>query len=210
MNQSIIDTIKQYPIIPIYYNDDIATCLTIFNKSYEAGIRVFEFVNRGKNSLENFEQLMNHRNAHAKDMLLGIGTIKTAEEAESFIKLDADFLVSPIVNSKIAKVVNDHNKVWIPGAMTPTEIALSEELEAKIVKIFPAATLGINYISSIKPLFPQLEFIVTGGISTDKNEIQKWFNANVLAIGLGNSLFKDLNNDESFKQSIQDLIHQRK
>lgn len=207
MNELIKNKINTHPIIPIYYHDDINECIAVFNKSYEAGIRVFEFVHRGKNSITNFEKLMEHRNLHAKDMSLGIGTIKTVEDAENFIQLGADFLVSPIVNADLAATIKKSNKVWIPGAMTPTEIALCEELGAKIIKIFPASTVGINYISSIKPLFPELDFIVTGGISTNPDEIKNWFNQKVLGIGLGSALFKDLNDEVLFKSSIQQLLH---
>lgn len=206
MNELIINKIKSHPIIPIYYNDNYDLCLDTFNKSYDAGIRVFEFVNRGKNSLLFFEKLMLHRNENAKDMILGIGTIKTKVDAENFIQLNPDFLVSPLVNSTIATIVNQRKKVWIPGAMTPTEIALCEELEAKIVKIFPASTLGIDYLSSIKPLFPELDFIVTGGISTNENEIKEWFKTGALAIGLGNALYKNMSNEDDFKNSIKKLL----
>ena len=38
------------------------------------------------------------------DLLLGIGTIKTAETAKKFLDLGADFIVSPIVSPEVAKL----------------------------------------------------------------------------------------------------------
>jgi 2-keto-3-deoxy-6-phosphogluconate aldolase len=36
-----------------------------------------------------------------------------------------------------------------------------------LVKIFPADALGKNYIKSIQPVFPGMNFMPTGGINAD-------------------------------------------
>jgi len=185
-----IEQIKKYPVIPVYYHDDVETCIQVVDACYRGGIRVFEFVNRGTKALANFKALMAYRNEKLPELFLGIGTIKSRKQAEDYIALDADFIVSPIVKESIAAVTLEQDILWIPGCMTPTEINLAEELSAPLVKLFPGSTLGPDYLKAIKPLFPEMLFMPTGGVNPDEASISKWFNAGVFAVGMGSKLFE--------------------
>lgn len=193
-----LKVIQDYPVIPVYYNEDAQTCIEVLKASYAGGIRVFEFTNRGGNAPENFKGLLAYRDEHFADMQLGIGTIKTVEQAEAYIKLGADFIVSPIVKADLAKVCADNNVLWVPGCMTPTEINLAEELGAPLVKLFPGDTLGISFLKAIKPLFPNLKFMPTGGVDVNKENIDSWLNAGVTALGFGSKLFQQPENASNY------------
>lgn len=184
-----LKVIQDYPVIPVYYHEDVHTCIEVLKASYAGGIRVFEFTNRGQNATQNFKALLAYRNEYLQDMKLGIGTIKTVAQAETYIDLGADFIVSPIVKADLAAVTAANQLLWIPGCMTPTEINLAEELGAPLVKLFPGDTLGPGFLKAIKPLFPNLKFMPTGGVDVDKNNIENWLNAGVTALGFGSKLF---------------------
>lgn len=186
---NVLDQIISHPVIPVYYNDDVNTCLEVLGACYDGGIRVFEFTNRGEKALENFKALQNKRDAEYPDLLLGIGTIKTANQASTYINLEADFIVSPIVNRELANITKQEGIFWIPGCMTPSEIALAEELEATLVKLFPGDILGVSFLKAIKPLFPKLKFMPTGGVDTSTENITDWLQAGVTALGFGSKLF---------------------
>jgi len=193
-----LKVIQDYPVIPVYYNEDAQTCIDVLKATYAGGIRVFEFTNRGGNAPENFKALLAYRDEHFADMQLGIGTIKTVEQAESYIKLGADFIVSPIVRADLAKICAANNILWVPGCMTPTEINLAEELGAPLVKLFPGDTLGIGFLKAIKPLFPNLKFMPTGGVDVNKENIDSWLNAGVTALGFGSKLFQQPENTSNY------------
>lgn len=186
--------IQDYPVIPVYYNDDPEICVEVLKASYAGGIRVFEFTNRGQNAAQNFKALLEYRNTYLPDLQLGIGTIKTVAQAEAYIELGADFIVSPIVRADLAQVTSAHHILWIPGCMTPTEINLAEELGAPLVKLFPGDTLGIGFLKAVKPLFPNLKFMPTGGVDVNKENIDNWLNAGVTALGFGSKLFQQPEN----------------
>nr|WP_121272710.1 bifunctional 4-hydroxy-2-oxoglutarate aldolase/2-dehydro-3-deoxy-phosphogluconate aldolase [Pedobacter schmidteae] len=194
-----LKVIQDYPVIPVYYNENVQTCIDVLKASYAGGIRVFEFTNRGAQAPENFKALLAYRDEHFGDMQLGIGTIKTVEQAEAYIKLGADFIVSPIVKAELAEVTATHNTLWIPGCMTPTEINLAEELGAPLVKLFPGDTLGIGFLKAIKPLFPNLKFMPTGGVDVNKENIDNWLNAGVTALGFGSKLFQQPENATGYE-----------
>ncbi|SEK30552.1 beta/alpha barrel domain-containing protein [Parapedobacter koreensis] len=181
--------ILSYPVLPVYYNDDIQTCTEVVNACYQGGIRVFEFVNRGDNAPENFSKLLAYQREYWPDLLLGIGTIKTAAMATAYIEMGATFIVSPVVKAEIAEVTLDRDILWVPGCMTPTEISLAEDLGAPLVKLFPGDTLGTGFLKGIRPLFPAMRFMPTGGVNPTAESISGWFEAGVSAVGLGSKLF---------------------
>ena len=157
--ERVIQQIMQSGLLPLYYHEDKEISISILRALYLAGVRILEFTNRGENALINFEALKVVAQNEMPDLLLGIGTIKTAETAKKFIELGADFIVSPIVSSEVATIVNEQNMAWIPGCLTPTEIHQAELLGAKLVKIFPGNLVGPSYIQSIKDIFPNLLFM---------------------------------------------------
>ncbi|QCX52944.1 bifunctional 4-hydroxy-2-oxoglutarate aldolase/2-dehydro-3-deoxy-phosphogluconate aldolase [Elizabethkingia sp. JS20170427COW] len=192
-------------IVPVYYHSDIDECKRIVDICYDSGIKCFEFVNRGDQALMNFGELMKYRNENYPDLKLGIGTIKSWEEAQEYISLEPDFLVSPFFDEELAIKCKEHSIVWVPGCATPTEIAKAEKMGYKFVKIFPASSLGFGFLKSIQPIFPEMKFMVTGGIPVDSHEIERWRNVGAFAVGLGSALFSGATAKEELVQKIKGL-----
>lgn len=197
--KSTLEHILKYPVLPVYYNDDIRNCIEVVNACYAGGIRVFEFVNRGERAPDNFSQLLAHQKSHWPDLLMGIGTVKSAAVADAYIKRGAKFIVSPVVKPALAEVTLARNILWVPGCMTPTEISMAEDLGAPMVKLFPGDTLGAGFLKSVKPLFPAMRFMPTGGVDPTEESISSWFDAGVSAVGLGSKLFAKPEGAEGFE-----------
>ncbi|MGZ8516942.1 MAG: bifunctional 4-hydroxy-2-oxoglutarate aldolase/2-dehydro-3-deoxy-phosphogluconate aldolase [Chitinophagaceae bacterium] len=186
--QRIILQLKQQGVLPLFYHSDQKTCLDVTKALYDAGIRVIEFTNRGEAALENFKALVAARNESMKDLLLATGTIRTAEQATKFIEAGADFLVSPVFDPAVCDIAYMNKVLWIPGCMTPTEIHIAENAGCRLVKLFPGNVVGPSFVAGIKELFPAMEFMPTGGVEVNKENISEWFNAGVCAVGLGSKL----------------------
>ena len=121
-------------------------------------------------------------------LYLGIGTIKTRKEARRFIDEGADFIVGPTVNEEVGAAAENAKLLWIPGCMTPTEMATAEAAGADTVKIFPGNLLGPGYIKAVAELFPNLKMMPTGGVEAEENNLRGWFGAGVVAVGMGSKL----------------------
>jgi 2-dehydro-3-deoxyphosphogluconate aldolase/(4S)-4-hydroxy-2-oxoglutarate aldolase len=163
-------SIIEQGMLPLFYNDSAEVSIAITEKLYEAGIRVIEYTNRGEAAVANFKAL---KKLDLPDLLLGIGTIKSPEEAEAFVAAGADFLISPLVNHKVAAVAKQHNLLWVPGCMTPTEMYEAQELGATLVKLFPANVLGTGFVSAVKDLFPGLMMMPTGGVEMNQDNYRQ-------------------------------------
>ncbi len=174
-------------LLPLYYHESAAISVDLLQALYNAGIKLIEYTNRGENALQNFTVLKSAAE-NMPGMQLGIGTIKNKEQANMFIKAGADFIVCPSVNTEVAYATHNAGLLWIPGCMTPTEIALAENAGADIVKIFPGNILGPSYISAIKELFPKLKFMPTGGVEAEETNLKNWFQSGVVAVGMGSKL----------------------
>lgn len=183
-----LNQILEQGTLPLFFYKDVEVSLEITRTIYKAGVRVFEYTNRGPEALENFKLLRKLANEEMPDLELGIGTIKSVKEAEDFLEAGADFLVSPIVNPAVGRMADEAEILWIPGCMTPTEIYTAQENKAALVKLFPANILGEAFLTSIKELFPGQLFIPTGGVELNKENITGWFKAGVSAVGLGSKL----------------------
>jgi 2-dehydro-3-deoxyphosphogluconate aldolase / (4S)-4-hydroxy-2-oxoglutarate aldolase len=174
-------------LLPLYYHDDSNVSIEILNALYAAGIRVVEYTSRGENAFSNFKIMRKHAKKSMPDLLLGIGTVKDGSAARKYVRAGADFIVSPIVSEKVAAAVKS-KVLWIPGCMTPTEIALAESLGATLVKLFPGNVLGPGFIGAIRELFPGVDFMPTGGVEAEENNLREWFKAGAVAVGMGSKL----------------------
>jgi 2-dehydro-3-deoxyphosphogluconate aldolase/(4S)-4-hydroxy-2-oxoglutarate aldolase len=195
----ILQSILGQGILPLFYWESPSVCLKVIQTLYRAGVRAVEYTNRGTAALGNFEMLKKTLAKEAPDLYLGIGTIKSAAEANAFINAGTDFLVAPIVNPDVAAIAEQHNMLWIPGCMTPTEIYRAQELKAAAIKIFPANILGPEFVSSIRELFQDQIFLPTGGVEIDEDNVRSWFKAGVSAVGFGSRLIsKDILKTENY------------
>ena len=186
--ETAIQAIQQQGLLPLFYYEDAQISLEIIRALYKGGVRVFEYTNRGAAALDNFKFIKEALKTEMQDLFFGIGTIKSAEQANDFIAAGADFIVCPIVNPEVAKVTHEAGLLWIPGCMTPTEIYLAQQHQAGIIKLFPANILGPDFLSGIRELFQGQLFVPTGGVEIEENNIASWFKAGVCAVGMGSKL----------------------
>lgn len=186
----VVQQIVESGLLPLYYHENKEVSVNILRALYNSGVRILEYTNRGANASINFKALKEVAVTEMPGLLLGIGTIKTAEKAQEYIDLGADFIVSPIVSAEVAKIVYANNLAWIPGCLTPTEIHEAQTLGATLVKIFPGNLVGPSYIQTIKDIFPDLIFMPTGGVEPEEENLKSWFKAGVSAVGMGSKLLK--------------------
>jgi 2-dehydro-3-deoxyphosphogluconate aldolase / (4S)-4-hydroxy-2-oxoglutarate aldolase len=188
-----IEGIIQQGMLPLYFNADETVSVDVLKTIYRAGVKVVEYTNRGEAALKNFTKLIQIRNAEMPDLMIGVGTIKNLAQAESYMKVGADFLVSPGFVKEVATYAVKNDIFYAPGCMTPSEIIAAENAGVKFIKLFPGDMLGPKFLSGIKDIFPNLLFMPTGGVDTTAENIGGWFKAGVCAVGMGSKLIsKDL------------------
>lgn|SRR5690606_1623663 len=202
---TVINQILEQGTLPLFFTPSEKDTIEIAQTVYSAGVKVIEYTNRGEEALRNFKSLKKEALKTMPDLQLGIGTIKTAREADNFIDAGADFIVAPTINPEVGRAAHNADLLWIPGCMTPTEISIAQGHDADIIKIFPANILGVEFLKSIKSLFAGQKFMPTGGVNLTEENIRGWFEAGVCAVGMGSQLISN----DVIKEKKYDLLKER-
>jgi 2-dehydro-3-deoxyphosphogluconate aldolase/(4S)-4-hydroxy-2-oxoglutarate aldolase len=212
--QNVTDAIVQQGMLPLYFNADETITIEVLRAIYKAGIKAVEYTSRGDSALSNFTKMVEVRNAEMPGLLLGIGTIKTLQQAKEYYKVGADFFISPGFVPEVAEYLKIKEILYSPGCMTPTEIIAAENAGIHFIKLFPGNMLGPDFLSGIKDICPKLLFMPTGGVDTTAENIGGWFKAGVSAVGMGSKLIskqlmadKDYATIESETKTVLSLIH---
>ncbi|MDR7132075.1 2-dehydro-3-deoxyphosphogluconate aldolase/(4S)-4-hydroxy-2-oxoglutarate aldolase [Algoriphagus sp. 4150] len=185
----MLQAMSETGMIPVFNHEDIEVAKGVLDASYRAGIRVFEFTNRATNSLDVFTELYSYAGKYP-DMVMGIGTIFTTEDANAFIDAGADFIVSPALIPELAVFCNSKEVFWIPGCATMSEIFQAKKLGATLVKAFPGNVVGSAFVAAAKSVYPELHIMPTGGVEPTEENLKEWFDAGVYCVGMGSQLFK--------------------
>jgi 2-dehydro-3-deoxyphosphogluconate aldolase/(4S)-4-hydroxy-2-oxoglutarate aldolase len=209
-SSKVYSRIEETPIVPLFFNADLTVAQHVLKACYDGGIRVFEFTNRGAEAPAIFAKLIDYCEKECPDLVLGIGTIYDAKQANEFIAMGADFMLQPFTTPEVGEVCAKHDIPWMPGTMTLTEIRNAEILGAKYVKIFPGNVVGPGFVKAIKGPMPKTKIMVTGGVEPNKESLSSWFGAGAAAVGMGSQLFPaDLiakKDYQSISNTISDLI----
>lgn len=182
-------------MVPVFYHKDIQVCKDVLKACYEGGARVFEFTNRGDFAHEVFGELVKWAAKDLPEMILGAGTVIDPATAALYIQLGANFIVSPSLNSEVAKICNRRKIAYCPGCGSATEISQAEEYGVEIVKIFPGMQVGgPEFVKAVLGPMPWSNIMPTGGVEPEADNLKKWFDAGVACVGMGSRLMvKDAN-----------------
>jgi 2-dehydro-3-deoxyphosphogluconate aldolase/(4S)-4-hydroxy-2-oxoglutarate aldolase len=186
----VINEIRNSGFVPIFSNPDFLVCIEVLNCCYKAGIRIFEFTNRGDCAHEIYADLHAFAQKKFPDMILGAGSVIDASTASVFMQLGANFIVSPILDEAIGKICNRRKILWIPGCGSVSEISRAEETGAEIIKIFPARAVGgPDFVKTVKGPMPWVKLMPTSAVELNEASVSEWFTAGSFALGFGSILF---------------------
>ena len=189
MHQNLIlEKLHKTRLLPLFYNDDVNVSKNLIDALTSASLNVIEFTNRGADAKNIFPELITYVEDKT-EVNLGIGSIKSTEEAKLFIDLGAKFIVSPFLDEEIGKTCQNNEVLWIPGCGTLSEMIKAEQIGAQLIKLFPGSVYGSKFISSVLAPCPWLKIMPTGGVTTDQDNIKSWLDAGAFCLGMGSNLF---------------------
>ncbi|MCP3027367.1 bifunctional 4-hydroxy-2-oxoglutarate aldolase/2-dehydro-3-deoxy-phosphogluconate aldolase [Halobacillus sp. A5] len=178
MNQIL----QQAKVIPVVRKANVDNILPIAEALETGGINVIEITAETPDVEELIKQVRNS----SLDILVGAGTVLDAETAKAVIAAGAQFIVSPTLNKEAIRLANRYGIPFISGALTPTEVLTAYEAGAAMVKIFPAGSMGPDYIKNIRGPLPHIPIMATGGIHLEN--MNEYFQAGAGAVGVGSQL----------------------
>ena len=185
----VYNAIADIGAVPVFHVSDVDDSIAIARACVSGGMRVVEFTNRGDHAHEVFNAMHKAVGSEAPEAILGAGTVLDPATAALYVNSGARLIVGPNTNSEVARLCNRRKVAYIPGCGTASEISYAEELGCEIVKLFPAqASGGPGFVKDLLGPMPWSSIMPTGGIGVGRETLQEWFDAGVIAVGLGSSL----------------------
>ncbi len=149
----------------------------------EGGVRVLEVTLTSPNALPAIRSLAAR---FTPELIIGAGSVLTAEQVHQVAENEAWFIVSPVVKPDVITAAHACGLPVMPGVFTPTEAQIAHELEADMIKVFPAGFLGVGYIKALLAPMPHLRLVPTGGVTPAT--AGEWIEAGAAAVGIGSAL----------------------
>lgn len=143
-------------------------------KLLSAGIRALEIPYRGKDFFDAADACIRAVRREVPEMLVGAATVINPVIARRAVKAGAQFILSPGFNPRTVRYCLHHSIPVYPGVATSSEIERALEFGLSTLKYFPAESLGgVKMLSALAGPFPQVRFIVSGGLNAQNAEEYK-------------------------------------
>lgn len=175
---------KKAPIVGIIRNvslEDVKQILPVYRA---AGLTTIEITMNTPGAQEIIRYAIEQE---SEGLNIGAGTVCTKEDLENALEAGAQFIVTPVINKKIIKSCVKKGVPIFPGGYTPTELYNAWTWGATMVKIYPATSLGPEYIKDLKAPLNHLKVLPTGGVSLEN--MDQFLKAGADGLGIGSQLF---------------------
>ena len=130
------------------------------------GIKQIEI---GWNSNPEWVNLISELKNKFKYINIGAASISSIQALDSILSLNLNYSMSPCFNKEIHLQAIKYNQLVIPGISNIENFKEAINLGYKIVKIFPASKLGINFINQLQDLKERDVFLIGAGGIKSKN-----------------------------------------
>ncbi len=161
---NVRDMLKSARVIPVMTVTDVAQSVDVAKALVEGGLSMLEVTLRTKDALKAVEAI-------AKALpkaTVGVGTLTRPEEFKAARDAGAVFAVSPGLTERLAEAGKGSGIAYLPSAITPSEVMAAREWGYTTLKFFPCkAAGGIGALKNFEPVFADVAFCPTGGLTMD-------------------------------------------
>ncbi len=189
---NLIKSLKVQPLIVVirleseffnisYKRDNL---LSSIDKLTNSGIINIEI---GWDSDPEWVNLVSEIKTSFKYINIGAASISSLQSLDSILSLDLNYSMSPIFKKEIHLQAIKSNQLVIPGIANIEDFKEAIKLGYKIIKIFPASKLGINFLNQLK-VFKEIDTFLIGAGGIKSKDFKKWFQSGYNALAIGKEL----------------------
>lgn len=189
--EQVLSVIEQHKAVAVLRIPDESLFEPVMDALIRGGVHVIEITLTVPNAISLIRKAAEQ---YGDQILLGVGSVLTAEQVRSSVEAGAQFVVSPVTKKVVIDQAVQLDKVMMAGAFTPSEIQQAWEWGSDIVKVFPANITGMDFFKAVKAPMPHLKLMPTGGVTLTNGK--GWLKAGACAVGVGSALVsgEDLKN----------------
>lgn len=155
--------LEQHGVIPVVVLDDAARADDLADALVAGGLPVAEITLRTGAGLDAIRRI-----AARGDVLVGAGTVLTADDVDVVVDAGATFVVSPGLSLAVVERCAARGVAVLPGIATATELQAAVTAGLAHVKFFPAEKSGGRpMIETLAEPFSVARFMPSGGVNAD-------------------------------------------
>lgn len=175
---AVFDVLQSHRLVPVIVLEDAAHAAPLADALVEGGLPVAEVTFRTAAAEASIRAM-----AQRGGLLVGAGTVLTADQVDRARDAGAAFVVAPGFNPKVVRRCQEVGLPVCPGVATPSDIEQALDHGLTTVKFFPAEALGgLQTLKAVAAPYGMMRFVPTGGIGPENVAEYLAFNK-VLACG---------------------------
>ena len=120
------------------------------------------------------------------DFLLGAASVVQREALNQICSLGLSYAMAPVWNPELQLTARRQGQLLVPGVFSPSEVMQAIGAGYRIVKLFPAASLGTHYWGRLRAPLGTLPFVIAAGGLAFK-DVSAWLSSGHGAVALGRS-----------------------
>jgi 2-dehydro-3-deoxyphosphogluconate aldolase/(4S)-4-hydroxy-2-oxoglutarate aldolase len=126
--------------------------------------------------------------ARFPELELGAASVCEPEGVAAAAAAGCRYAVSPVLEASLVSAAAARDLVLVPGVMSASEVHTARRLGCRLVKLFPAVSVGIDHWRRLRePLGTPLPFCIAAG-GLGPADVASWLAAGVDAVALGSAL----------------------
>lgn len=165
MAHSLDAILQAATVIPVLTLERLEDAAPLARALHAGGLRVVELTLRTPVALDALKAMQ----GEVPELIIGMGTITTPDQAAASARAGAAFLVSPGLTPDLTRALMDTGAPTLPGVATAGEAMAASQAGFDACKFFPAEPAGgLAYLKALAGPLPHIRFCPTGGISRDR------------------------------------------
>jgi 2-dehydro-3-deoxyphosphogluconate aldolase / (4S)-4-hydroxy-2-oxoglutarate aldolase len=159
---TVFDLLATARVVPVVTIEHPAEAAALVAALVDGGLPVVEITLRTPAALDSIRLAT----AEVPSAVVGVGSVTSAAALHEAVDAGARFAVSPGLDDRLIDAARERDIPFLPGIATATELMHAVNLSVEVVKVFPAAPLGgAALIAAFSAVWPDVQFVPTGGIS---------------------------------------------
>ncbi len=161
----------------------------VMDALYDGGIRLAEITYDATGATPDTVTAAMIEKANAQmtgKMHIGAGTVLCEEKVHLTKSAGGSFIISPHTDTALIRRTKELDLYAIPGAMTVSEIVSAHKAGADYIKVFPAATLGPDFLPQVHGPLPHVKLLAVSGVALA--DVPTYLDAGAAGFGIGGAI----------------------
>lgn len=159
-------TLWEGGIVAVVVLDHLHDAVPLAHALLKGGVRAVELTLRTPIAIEAIREIRRE----VPELVVGAGTVITPQQLQEAAQAGAAFAVAPGTNPAIIKAAAALGLSFAPGVMTPSDIEIALANGCRLLKFFPAETIGgLAMLRAIAAPYRHLNlrYIPLGGLNAE-------------------------------------------